>query len=140
LAFAKRLLPRALAYSFAVTAGLLIAAPAVPLLLGPGYASTTEALRWLALLPVLKTMHYFVADSLTGAGHQGLRTLIQVMIALFNVGLNLWIIPAYSWRGAAWSSLASDALLAACFWFTAAMLRNRSASLRRATEIVAETC
>jgi hypothetical protein len=33
-------------------------------------------------------------------------------VAVFNVLINLWIIPLYSWRGAAWSSLASDALLA----------------------------
>jgi hypothetical protein len=30
---------------------------------------------------------------------------------VFNVLLNLWVIPAYSWRGAAWSSIASDAVL-----------------------------
>jgi hypothetical protein len=26
--------------------------------------------------------------------------------------INLWLIPQYSWRGAAWASLASDGLLA----------------------------
>jgi hypothetical protein len=35
-----------------------------------------------------------------------------VGVALFNVLINIWIIPLYSWRGAAWSSIASDALLA----------------------------
>ena len=38
---------------------------------------TAEALRWLALLPVLKVLHYFLSDSLTGAGYQGVRTCIQ---------------------------------------------------------------
>jgi hypothetical protein len=36
---------------------------------------------------------------------------VQAGVAIFNVLVNLWIIPAYSWRGAAWSSIASDALL-----------------------------
>ena len=53
----------------------------------------TEALRWLSLLPLLKTLHYFAADSLTGAGFQGIRTTVQVGIAIFNVLFNLWIIP-----------------------------------------------
>jgi O-antigen/teichoic acid export membrane protein len=33
-------------------------------------------------------------------------------VAVLNVGLNFWLIPAYSWRGAAWSSLACDGALA----------------------------
>ncbi len=60
----------------------------------------------------LKATHYFLADSLTGAGHQGLRSGIQAGVALFNVVINLWLIPRYSWMGAAWSSIASDTLLA----------------------------
>ena len=49
--------------------------------------------------------------SLTGAGFQGARSGIQVLVALFNVGINLWLIPTYSWRGAAWASIISDGLL-----------------------------
>jgi hypothetical protein len=44
---------------------------------------------------------------------------------LFNVLINLWIIPIYSWRGAAWTSLASDGLLAASLWACVACLRGR---------------
>ena len=77
---------------------------------------TAEALRWLAPLPFIKALHYFAADSLTGAGFQGIRSGIQVFVAIFNVAINLWLIPAYSWRGAAWSSLASDGLLALLIW------------------------
>jgi O-antigen/teichoic acid export membrane protein len=56
-------------------------------------------------------MHYFLADTLTGAGYQALRTCIQAGVGAFNILINLWLIPAYSWRGAAWASIASDALL-----------------------------
>jgi len=90
---------------------LLGAAPVVPMILGAEYARTAEALRWLALLPLFKAIHYFLADSLTGAGYQGTRTAMQILVAVLNVGLNLWLIPAYSWRGAAWASLASDGAL-----------------------------
>jgi O-antigen/teichoic acid export membrane protein len=116
--YARRLLPRALGYSLLACLALFFAAPIVPHLLGAEYARTTSALRWLSPLPLLKTLHYFVADSLTGAGMQGVRTAVQVGVAVFNVLLNLWLIPAYSWRGAAWSSLASDGMLAATLWVT----------------------
>ena len=114
--YARRLLPRACGYSLLACIALYVMAPIVPHLLGAEYARTTIALRWLSPLPLLKTLHYFVADSLTGAGLQGLRTAIQVGIAVFNVLLNLWLIPAYSWRGAAWSSIASDGALALSMW------------------------
>lgn len=109
--YAKPLLLRTLVYSTFVCLLILLCAGFVPQVIGSEYARTAEALRWLAPLPVLKGLHYFLSDSLTGAGHQGLRTAIQASVAAFNVLINLWIIPAYSWRGAAWSSIASDALL-----------------------------
>jgi O-antigen/teichoic acid export membrane protein len=100
-----------LGYSSFVCVLILLTAGFVPHVLGSEYALTSEALRWLAPLPILKGLHYFLSDTLTGAGHQGLRTAIQAFVAAFNVLINLWLIPAYSWRGAAWSSIASDALL-----------------------------
>jgi O-antigen/teichoic acid export membrane protein len=125
--FARRLLPKPLVYSVVVAVGMALIAPVAPHLLGMEYARTTEALRWLSLLPLLKTVHYFAADALTGAGHQALRTLLQAMVAGFNIVANLWLIPAYSWRGAAWSSLASDGLLAVLLWSCALAWRARSA-------------
>src|SRR5579863_299173 len=110
--YAKPLMGRAISYAALIACGMLLCAGIVPYVLGPGYAETTLALRWLSPLPLLKATHYFLADSLTGAGHQGLRSGIQAGVALFNVLINLWLIPRYSWKGAAWSSIASDALLA----------------------------
>jgi O-antigen/teichoic acid export membrane protein len=86
------------------------------MVLGPSYAGVADAIRWLAILPALRAMHYFAADALTGAGHQELRTAAQVGVAVFNVALNLVLIPAYSWVGAAWASLASDGALAVSLW------------------------
>ena len=111
--FAKPLMRKALTYSGAVCALLLIGSGVVPYVLGPDYTATAEALRWLSVLPILKALHYFLSDTLTSAGYQGVRTAVQAGVAIFNVLINLWIIPAYSWRGAAWSSIASDALLLA---------------------------
>jgi O-antigen/teichoic acid export membrane protein len=68
------------------------------------------------VLPILKAIHYFGADALTGAGYQGLRTILLVAVALVNVVLNLWLIPLYSWRGAAVASLLSDGLFGLAIW------------------------
>jgi O-antigen/teichoic acid export membrane protein len=111
LNYAKPLLVRALAYSGLISVALLLSASLVPRVLGSEYASTAEALRWLAALPMLKAVHYFLFDTLTGARYQYVRTALQAGVAMFNILINLWIIPAYSWRGAAWSSIASDAVL-----------------------------
>jgi O-antigen/teichoic acid export membrane protein len=113
LKFARPLMLRAFLYSGVVCLLILLCAGLVPHVLGPEYLATAEALRWLSVLPVLKALHYFFADTLTSSGHQGTRTAIQAGVAVFNVLINLWIIPAYSWRGAAWSSVASDGLLLA---------------------------
>jgi O-antigen/teichoic acid export membrane protein len=111
LRYMRKMLFHSIGYALAVVIALLLFAPIIPHILGSQYARSVSALRWLALLPLLKTVHSFFADALTGAGHQRTRTAIQILVAVFNVLINLWIIPAYSWVGAAWSSLASDGLL-----------------------------
>jgi O-antigen/teichoic acid export membrane protein len=84
---------------------------------------------------MLKVVHFFLSDALVGAGYQGLRTFIQVGVAIFNVLINLWIIPIYSWRGAAWSSIASDALLACGIGAAALVLSRRSQAGTAGTKV-----
>jgi O-antigen/teichoic acid export membrane protein len=122
---AKRLLPFAGIYGASAGIGLFLLAPIIPYLLGKEYSEAVNALRWLAPLPFLKAMHYFGADTLTGAGLQGLRSLVQAIVAVFNISLNLWLIPIYSWRGAAWSSLASDTFLMLGLWLLVAYLSKQ---------------
>ncbi|HTV60708.1 MAG TPA: oligosaccharide flippase family protein [Verrucomicrobiae bacterium] len=131
--YARKLLPKMMGYSAFVCVAVFVAAPLVPYILGAEYARTVEALRWLALLPFFKSMHYFLADSLTGAGHQGVRTAGQIGVALFNIGLNIWLIPAYSWRGAAWASLASDGALVLVMYVAVMVILGKEARARAET-------
>ena len=55
----RRLLVRIIPYPLFASMALLLGAPLVPHILGHQYADITEALRWLALLPVLKTRALF---------------------------------------------------------------------------------
>jgi O-antigen/teichoic acid export membrane protein len=127
-AYARRLLPTACGYSIGAGALILLMAPIVPLILGEQFVDTVETLRWLAVLPLLKSLHYLAADSLTGAGLQPIRSRVQVLIALTNIGVNVLLIPRYSWRGAAWASLVCDALLAAALWLVVMKLVRAESS------------
>lgn len=112
LGFAKKIFPVAGGYGFVVGILLVIMSPLLPHILGVEYSDTANALRLLAPLPFLKAVQFFAGDALTGAGFQGLRSGLQVIVALFNFAINLWLIPSYGWHGAAWASIASDGLLA----------------------------
>lgn len=132
LVLAKKLTPLAGLYGIAAGIGLFYCAPIVQIVFGDEYAGAVEALQWLAPLPFLKSLHYFAADSLTGAGFQGTRSIIQVLIAIFNVLINLWLIPYYSYKGAAWASLASDGLLVLGLWSTVFFVyKNQSQDLKK---------
>jgi O-antigen/teichoic acid export membrane protein len=122
--YALSLIAKASAYGIFTFAGVWLLAPVVPHILGSKYDAVVPALRWLALIPFLRCFHVLLADALSGAGFQRLRTGIQVFVALINVGLNLVILPTYSWRGAAWTSLGCDGLLVVMFWFTALYCRR----------------
>jgi O-antigen/teichoic acid export membrane protein len=115
--YAKSLILKASMYGAAISFGLWICAPVLPLLLGKQYILAVPALRLLAPIPLLRCFHVFLADSLSGAGFQRTRTVIQLAVGLVNVVANLYILPRYSWRGAAWTSLACDGLLVIVFWF-----------------------
>ncbi len=134
VALARSLAPASAGYAVLASAGLFVAAPLAPLLLGPGYDEVVPVLRGLALLPLLKVAHYLAADALTGAGLQGARSAWQVGIAVLNVVLNLALIPTYGITGAVVSSLACDAALGLALWgLVAKHLRAQRRRDRRRT-------
>jgi O-antigen/teichoic acid export membrane protein len=131
LRFTRRIAVPSVAYSSAASVLLFASADIVPHVLGAAYAPSVGALRGLALLPLLKALHYLAADTLTGAGYQGVRSFWQVIVALANVALNLVLIPAFSYRGAVVASLLSDGSLAVVLWL---VLRGRWLRERRSSE------
>ena len=123
--YALSLIAKTSIYGAMASAGLWLAAPVLPYILGNQYQAVVPAVRWLALIPLLRCIHSFMADALSGAGLQRTRTGIQVLVALINIGLNAVILPQYSWRGAAWTSLGCDGLLVVLFWSTAFRYRHQ---------------
>ena len=126
--YALALMRKAAVYGSVASAGLWLLAPVLPRILGSKYDAVVPAVRWLALIPFLRCLHSFLADALSGAGLQRTRMAIQVVVALINIALNLVILPRYSWRGAAWTSLGCDGLLVVMFWFTVLYYSRRRIS------------
>ena len=116
LAFAKPMVKISSAYSLLAGIGLLVLSPLVPHILGNDYINVVPALQWLAPIPLFRSMQNFGGDILSGTGFQGLRSSVEVIVSVFNIVINLWLIPLYSWQGAAWASLASDGLLMIMLW------------------------
>jgi O-antigen/teichoic acid export membrane protein len=126
---AKSLLRRTAVLGIGISAGLFIAAPLIPHVVGKSYAESVSALRWLCLIPFLRCFHLSAGDAIAGAGHQKFRLVSQSIAAIGNLLLNLYLIPRYSWLGAAWASLATDGVLGVMNWFALFQLKKRPSRL-----------
>lgn len=113
---------------FGLVAGVIVyfTAPFVPYILGTEYQSALIAIQWLAFIPFAKTINFFAADLLTGAGFQGYRSMVQFAVAFISIGLNLILIPIYSWKGAVVTGFAANLLLAFGLWTMVAYLRVKA--------------
>ncbi len=127
LKFAKKLLPLLVAYSIICVLGYHIFAPWIPYVLGAEYQDAIAVLLWLSPLPAISAFQLLAADSLTGAGYQRARSIIQIGAAILNISLNIWLIPLYSWKGAAWATLISDTLQMVCLWIVVFRLSGKVA-------------
>lgn len=114
--FAKRLLGKTFWISLAISVTLFLCAPLIPIFVGKAFTPSVLALRYLCIIPVLRSCHMGAGDALAGAGFQRTRFLYELGAAAANLGLNLWLIPLYSWKGATISSLLTDGGLALVSW------------------------
>jgi O-antigen/teichoic acid export membrane protein len=114
--FALKLLPWALICSLLAGSVTILLAPIMPVVLGQTYSASSSVIFWLVPLLPLKAIHYLAADSLTGAGFQGIRSKSQLLISGVNFIFNIWAIPLWGWKGAVFASWASDGLLAFLLW------------------------
>lgn len=120
-----KLVPAALAYAGGTAALLWLVAPVIPILLGPKFADTIPVVHLLCLLPALKIAQELAGSVLTGADLQRGRGKAMLLTAILNVGLNAYLIPLYSWKGAVGATLACETFLAA-YLAVAVWVRYRS--------------
>lgn len=125
VAFAGRLLVPAVAFSCLLAAASFVVLPHVTGLLGERFSQTALVVQALALLPMIQVLQYLAGNSLTGAGHVGVRTTLQVVTAGMNVLLNLLLIPMFSWKGAVVATYCAEVVLAVSLWAAVAVLLSR---------------
>jgi O-antigen/teichoic acid export membrane protein len=121
----KKILKRTVLLGLAAAIGIFLFAPVIPFFIGKGFTASVSALRWLCLIPFFRSFHLCAGDAIAGVGQQKLRLVCQLIAAGSNIALNLYLIPHYSWLGAAIASLFTDAGLAVLTWSVLLWLRRR---------------
>jgi O-antigen/teichoic acid export membrane protein len=113
--WAKKIIVWASAYGLLAAIGLYFIAGLLPFFLGSAYNETAVILRWLAPIIIFKSVELLIANILTGSGHQGVRTSIQLSLAMINFLVTIWLIQLYGWFGAALASIGTEVLAVASF-------------------------
>jgi len=84
--FIKKILVLTGSLGLFVSLAMYLAAPLAPLVLGEEYVETVAILRWMALVPLLQSLYVVFADALSGADLQKLRSTIQAVVVVVNIG------------------------------------------------------
>lgn len=90
--------------------GILVAAPIVGLIFGSGYVASVEPLQILLLLLPLAYIRNVSQGALLAHGRQDQMLRTVVWAAATNVVLNLLLIPRWGLAGAAWATVATEAV------------------------------
>jgi O-antigen/teichoic acid export membrane protein len=132
---AVKILKRTVVLGLAAAVGIFLLSPLTPLLIGKGFKPSVSALRWLCLIPLFRSFHLSAGDAIAGVGQQKFRLAGQATAAAFNIALNAYLIPRYSWWGAAVASLLTDGSLAIINWTVLFWLRRREQGAAHAPQL-----
>jgi O-antigen/teichoic acid export membrane protein len=89
----------------------------VPAVYGAEYAGALDAFRILMLAFPLMSLNSVLTHQLIGWHGQRSYAAVCGAALVLNLGLNLWLIPAYAIAGAAWATVATEVLVTAgCAW------------------------
>lgn len=118
LPLVKRVIGPTVLIGAAAAVLIFLFSPFVVPFAGKDFATAAPVLRWLCAIPLLRNFQWCAGDALVGAGFVNTRVAIQVGVSILNLAAGLYLIPRYSWMGATWASVGTDALLALTLWLT----------------------
>ncbi len=98
----------------AAAALIILAKPLIVLVCGERYARSAHCLSILSLALVAIFLTYPHLSILVASGRQVLFAWIAGLSGLVNIGLNLLLIPRYSFEGAAYATVATETLVLLC--------------------------
>lgn len=122
---AIKVMPIILIYSFVTALVIWLFAPFIVGLMGQGFEDAINAVRILCFLLIIQGIQYPFADALTGSGNQKIRTYGQISTLVFNIIINIFLIPNFGWEGAAWASLISQTVFLAVLYFVPLILKRQ---------------
>ncbi|MGI9603827.1 MAG: glycosyltransferase [Acidimicrobiales bacterium] len=111
IAFGRRVGRPLIGWSVCVGTILFVGAPVAERLLGDEYRDSAAVIAAIAGIPLLLMLRSIMSDILVSTGRFGTRSAAIAVTAAVNVGLNLWLIPDHSWRGAVVATYVSEILL-----------------------------
>jgi O-antigen/teichoic acid export membrane protein len=83
----------------------------IELAYGESYETSAELLFWLSLALFFVMPNYILTQAAIANNKSGLYAWITVVTSIGNVSMNLYLIPQYGAVGAAWATIASEALM-----------------------------
>ena len=107
----RRMSMLALAATLPVSIALFLGAPLFDLFVDERWAETETVIRFLAILPIIKGFQFAFGNSLTAAGNQRMRLQLTAVAAIGNLVANFFLIPIWSWRAAAGTTLVAEVAL-----------------------------
>lgn len=81
---------------------------------GEGFYGSDVALKILVVSMLFAFVSNVFNFTLIALGHQGKLLYVSAMGAIVNVGLNVWLIPEWGFRGTAIASVASEVVIVGC--------------------------
>lgn len=116
---------------------LLFADPVIELLYGPEYRAGAGATRIVVAAEGIAFFGSLAFTTLVAIGRHRLYPVATFVGVALNVGLNLWLIPAWSYQGAAVTTLVTEAVVVGLLWLILLRQRDlRPSGLARAARAV----
>jgi O-antigen/teichoic acid export membrane protein len=94
----------------------LFSEQAIRLLYGVGYVPATNATRLVMAGECVAFFTTLAVTAYAAMSKNRLYPFAALAGVVFNVGVNLVLIPRYSFRGAAWATLATESIVATVLW------------------------
>lgn len=94
-----------------VAAGVIFASRIIVLVFGEAFSPASELLALLLVSLIFLLPNFILTQGIIAQNGEKYYAVAAVGCALFNVGLNLLLIPAYAAKGAALATVATEALL-----------------------------
>lgn len=114
---------------------VMLAERFIYLVYGPGFEASAVVFRVLTTIVCLQFIDNTLATALTAIGLQGRRTLAVGIAAIFNIAINLYAVPRYSFIGTAVTTVLTEGVFFGVLFAT--LSRRVRAEQRRAGHLLA---